>query len=197
MIFEKYTDSIANARAEIRFLRWLAGGLAALALLLVMTTLRLIGSERVILLPPEVNRTMWVSGTQASKEYLEEMGFWYASLALNITPATSDYQNGLFLKFAAPSEYGRLQAEMGARAEFLRKNNVSTQFSVRSISVDEQNNRVALYGTLYTWTSDKKAGERNAVYMVGFKLINGRLYVSDFRETSDKNPFDNTAAGRT
>lgn len=197
MIFEKYTDRIANASAEIRFLRWLAGGLAALALLLVMTTLRLIGSERVVLLPPEVNRTMWVSGSQASKEYLEEMGFWYAGLALNITPATSEYQNSLFLKFAAPSEYGRLQAEMGARAEFLRKNNVSTQFAVRSISVDAPNNRVALHGTLYTWTSDKKAGERSAVYMVGFKLINGRLYVSDFRETSDQDPFGGAAAGRT
>ncbi|MGK0674598.1 MAG: TraE/TraK family type IV conjugative transfer system protein [Halothiobacillaceae bacterium] len=77
--------------------------------------LRLIGSERVVLLPPEINRTMWVSGSQASKEYLEEMGFWYAGLALNITPATSEYQNSLFLKFAAPSEYGRLQAEMGAQ----------------------------------------------------------------------------------
>ncbi|MGK0674781.1 MAG: hypothetical protein ABWU16_09020, partial [Halothiobacillaceae bacterium] len=54
MIFEKYTDRIANASAEIRFLRWLAGGLAVLALLLVMTTLlsRKCANMRTILFLP-------------------------------------------------------------------------------------------------------------------------------------------------
>ena len=101
------------------------------------------------------------------------MAYRYAGLALNITPNVSSYQNKLFLTYAVPSEYGRLHAEMGARAEFLRKNNTTTQFAVRSATANEKNRRVALSGTLYTWTSDKKAGERNAVFMVGFRLMNG------------------------
>lgn len=196
MLFKKYLAEKDNANREIRFLRWLVVWMGAIVLVQIVATVRLIGTEKTILVPPEIKRSFWVSGNDASKEYLEEMAYWYAGLALNITPAVSDYQNNLFLKYAAPSEYGRLQAEMGARAEFLKKNNTATQFAVRSVTTDEKNQRVALSGTLLTWTSDKKAGERNAVFMVGFKQMNGKLYVSDFKETSDQDLFGDRAGGK-
>lgn len=196
MLFKKYLSDTDNTSREIRFLRGLVFWMGAIVLVQVLMTVRLVGMEKTVLVPPEINRSFWVSGKAVSKEYLEEMAYWYAGLALDITPIASDYQNTLFLKYAAPSEYGRLQAEMGARAEFLKKNNTATQFSVRNITPDEKNHRVALSGTLFTWTSDKKAGERNATYMVGFKFMNGKLYVSDFKETSDQNPFGDPASSQ-
>jgi conjugal transfer pilus assembly protein TraE len=197
MLFKKYLSKLDNANLEIRFMRLLAVGLTVVVFIEAGAMLRLAGAEKTILVPPEINRSFWVSGSAVSKEYLEEMAYWYAGLALNITPAVSDYQNNLFLKYAAPSEYGRLQAEMGSRAEFLKKNNTATQFSVRNVTTDEKNLKVALSGTLVTWTSDKRAGERNATYLVGFKFMNGRLYVSDFKETSDQNPFGNPAGSQS
>lgn len=176
-------------------MRMLSVWMGAIILVQAVVMVRLIGSEKTVLVPPEIQRGFWVSGDAVSKEYLEEMAYWYAGLALNVTPIASDYQNNLFLKFAVPSEYGRLQAEMGARAEFLKKNNTATQFTVRNITTDDKNLRVALSGTLYTWTSDKKAGERNATYMLGFKFMNGKLYVSDFKETSDQRPFGEPSSG--
>lgn len=196
MIFKKYLSEKDNANHEIRFLRWLVVWMGAIVLVQILMTARLIGAEKTVFVPPEIKRSFWVSGSAVSKEYLEEMAYWYAGLALNITPVVSDYQNNLFLTYAAPSEYGRLQAEMGARAEFLKKNNTATQFAVRSVTTDEKSRRVALSGTLFTWTSDKKAGERNAVFMVGFKHMNGKLYVSDFKETSDQDLFGDAAAGK-
>jgi conjugal transfer pilus assembly protein TraE len=197
MLFKKYLSERDNANQEIRFMRLLVAGLTVVVLIEAGAMLRLAGAEKTVLVPPEINRSFWVSGNAVSKEYLEEMAYWYAGLALNITPAASDYQNSLFLKYAAPSEYGRLQAETGARAEFLKKNNTATQFSVRNITTNEKDLKVALSGTLVTWTSDKKAGERNATYLVGFKFMNGRLYVSDFKETSDQNPFGNPAGSQS
>lgn len=189
MIFKKYLSEKDNASHELRFMRWLVVWMGVIVLVQIMVTVRLIGSEKTVLVPPEIKRSFWVSESSVSKEYLEEMAYWYAGLALNITPIASDYQNNLFLKHAAPAEYGRLQAEMGARAEFMKKNNTATLFSVRNVTTDERNQRVALSGTLYTYVGDKKGGERSATYMVGFKYLNGRLYVSDFRETSDQEPF--------
>lgn len=197
MLFKKYLSERDNANQEIRFMRLLVAGLTVVVLIEAGAMLRLAGAEKTVLVPPEIKRSFWVSGNAVSKEYLEEMAYWYAGLALNITPAVSDYQNSLFLKYAAPSEYGRLQAEMGARAEFLKKNNTATQFSVRNVTTNEKDLKVALSGTLVTWTSDKKAGERNATYLVGFKFMNGRLYVSDFKETSDQNPFGNPAGSQS
>lgn len=197
MLFNKFLSERDNSRLEIRFMRLLTGGLILVVLVEAVAISRLAGSEKTVIVPPEINRTFWVSGHAVSKDYLEEMAYWYAGLALNISPTTSDYQNHLFLKYVAPAEYGRLQAEMGARAEFLKRNNTATQFTARSIVPDEKNMRAAITGTLVTWASDKKAGERSATYMVGFKYINGKLYVSDFKETSDQNPFGNPAPGQS
>ena len=190
MFFKTYISERANTAHEIRFMRILL----AVSLLAIfgqaVALFKAIGQEKTFLVPPEIRRSYWMSGSAVSKEYLEDMAYWYAGLALNITPAVAAYQHGLFLKHADPAEFGRLQSEMGARAEFLKKNNTATQFSVRSITPDEKALRVALSGVLFTWTADKKAGERQATYLVGFKHINGRLHVSDFKETSEQNPFD-------
>lgn len=178
-----------NDAREIRFWRMLVIWQGVITLGLVGAVFSMVGQEKTILVPPDINRSFWVGSATASSEYLEQMAYWYAGLALTITPQSADYQNDLFLKFAAPQSIGQLQADMGARADFLKKNNASTQFSVRNIKVDKDNLRVALSGTLDTWVSDKKAGERNVTYMIGFQFINGKLYVSKFKETNDQDPF--------
>ena len=189
MKFSKFTAERDNQRAEILFMRIAVAGLVLALLANAGASLSVAGSERTILVPPEVHQTFWVSGQKVSTEYLQEMAYWYAGLALNVTPHVADYQKNLFLKYAAPSEYGRLQAEFGARTEFIRKNNASTQFSPQSVMPDEAAMKVALTGVLLTWVGDKKASEKQTTYVVGFRYLNGRLHVSEFKETSDQDPF--------
>ena len=189
MKFSKFTSERDNQRAEILFMRIAVGGLVLALLANAGASLSVAGSERTILVPPEVHKTFWVSDQKVSTEYLQEMAYWYAGLALNVTPHVAEYQKNLFLKYAAPSEYGRLQAEFGARTEFIRKNNASTQFSPQSVMPDEAAMKVALTGVLLTWVGDKKASEKQTTYVVGFRYLNGRLHVSEFKETSDQDPF--------
>ena len=136
MQFRIFTAERDNQRAEIIFMRLAVGGLALALLANAAALLSVAGSERTVLIPPEVHKTFWVSGRKVSADYLQEMAYWYAGLALNITPQVADYQKNLFLKYAAPAEYGRLQAEFGARSDFLRKHNASTQFSAQTVLPD-------------------------------------------------------------
>ena len=189
MKLDKFTSERDNHRAEILFMRIAVGGLVLALLANAGASLSVAGSERTILVPPEVHKTFWVSDQKVSAEYLEEMAYWYAGLVLNVTPHLADYQKNLFLKYAAPSDYGRLQAEYGARTEFIRKNNASTQFSPQSVMPDEAAMKVALTGVLLTWVGDKKASEKQTTSVVGFRYLNGRLHVSEFKETSDQDPF--------
>ncbi len=189
MKFSKFTAERDNQRTEILFMRIAVGGLVLALLANAAASFSVAGSERTILVPPEIHQSFWVSGQKVSPEYLQEMAYWYAGLALNVTPNVADYQKNLFLKYAAPSEFGRLQAEFGARTEFMRKNNAATQFSTQSVMLDETNMKVALSGVLLTWVGDKKASEKQTTYVVGFRYLNGRLHVSEFKETSDQDPF--------
>src|SRR5574340_1092032 len=165
MKFSKFTAERDNQRAEILFTRIAVGGLVLALLANAGASLSVAGSERTILVPPEVHKTFWVSGQKVSAEYLQEMAYWYAGLALNVTPHVAEHQKNLFLK------------------------NAATQFSPQSVIPDEAAMKVALVGVLLTWVGDKKASEKQTTYVVGFQYLNGRLHVSEFKETSDQDPF--------
>lgn len=192
MLFNKYTNEQDNSARERGFLRIAVGGLVAVCVLQAAANISLSGDARTVITPPNIRQGFWVTNKVVSKEYLEEMAYWYAGLALNVTPAGITYQNELFLKYAAPSEFGRLQQEMIARSEFLKKNQISSQFAVENISVDEKKMRVALIGKFNTWVAEKRAEIRNTTFMIGFQYINGKLYISDFRETNHKDVFGDT-----
>lgn len=192
MFFKKYINEKDNAAQEISFLRIAATGLILANIVQAAANIFISGDARTVITPPSIKQGFWVTNKSVSREYLEEMAYWYAGLALNVTPAGIAYQNELFLKYAAPSEYGRLQQEMLSRSEFIKKNQTSSQFAVEDISVDEKRMRVALAGKLTTWVAEKRAGMRNTTFMIGFHYINGKLYISDFRETSRKDAFGDT-----
>ena len=189
MFFDKYVAKTDNANREVIFMRVLVAWLGAIVLIQTVVTYSLIGTEKIILVPPEINRSFWVNSNSASSEYLEDMAYWYLGLALNISPSSASYQNERFLKYAAPASSGQLQADMGARADYLKKNSTATQFAVRTVKTDTDNLCVSFAGTLATWVSDKKAGDRAANYVICFKFINGKLYVSNFKETTEQDPF--------
>ena len=189
MLRTNHIDENDILKSETKFLRMIAAGLVVLSLMLMFAVFKMIGAERIILTPPEINRKMWLDDKSVSIDYLEEMGFTYASWALNVTPHTADYQKNLFLKYSDPSQSGALQTDMGARMEFIKRNNASTMFSVTAVRPDQKNMRVAFDGMLITYVSDKKVAERPTVFLVTFRFVNGRVHVAGFKETSTQDPF--------
>lgn len=189
MLFKEFTDKLENASAEVNFYRLVIAAMLVLLIVLGMSLIKVMGTTKTIITPPEIKRSFWVSDISVSQEYLEEMGYWYAGLALNVTPQGAEYQNKLFLQYADPETSGVLKAEAEARAEFLRKNAASTVFAPRTLTVDMPNTRVAITGTLTTYVADRRAGERNVTYMVRFNNRGGVRYLYGFAETSEQDPF--------
>lgn len=197
MNFRKYVSELANASDEVRFYRLVIAGLIILLILISFGWGKSIGRDRTIVVPPEVKKSFWVDSEGVSEEYLEEMAYWYVGQALNVSLHTADYQHQMFLKFVAPSEAARLTSELKGKADYLKKNNLASMFSVRAINPDRKKMRVALTGVVTSWMGDKKLPDRNATYMVGFQYLNGKLYVSDFKETSEQAPFDVSTSPRS
>ena len=161
-----------------------------------MVLQKTLGMEKTVIVPPVIEKSFWVSGNEVSRNYLEQMAYWYAGLALNITPSTGEYQKQLFLHYATPSDIGRLAADMALRLDFLSKNNTSTLFTAQTLNTDEKLMKVAIVGELDTFVGDKRISARRTVFVVGFKYLNGRLYVSEFKETSEQDMFGTGTAGK-
>lgn len=175
--------------SEISFLRMTVGGLLAIAVIEGMLLMKSMGAERVVITPPKIEKSFWVTPEGASKSYLEQMTYWYAGLALTTTKSTGEFQKKLFLEYASPEKRGKLEVEANERLSFLEKNNASTTFSVQSLQADENLMRVSVTGELDTYVQDKRISTRHVIYAMGFKIINGKFYVDEFKETNDKDIF--------
>ena len=194
MISKKYISTSSNKSSEITFLRLAVGVLLLIILVEGMVLQKTLGMEKTVIVPPQIEKSFWVSGTEVSKSYLEQMAYWYAGLALNVTPSTGEYQKQQFLHYATPADTGRLAAEMAVRLDFLNKNNTATLFTAQTLNTDEKLMKVAIVGQLDTFVGDKRASARRTAFVVGFKYLNGRLYVSEFKETNEQDMFGTGAA---
>lgn len=195
MFFNKYLSTNSNKASEISFLRMTVATLLVIIVVEGFVLLKTLGLEKIVIVPPTINKSFWLSGTEVSKDYLEQMAYWYAGLVLNATPATGEYQKQMFLRYATPSDVGRLTTEAATRLEYLAKNSASTLFTVEALTTNEGLMKVALTGGLSTFVGEKRIENRRTNFVIGFAFINGRLYVKEFKETNEKDIFG-TGAGK-
>ena len=129
MKFELMSGALDRSRRTISFQAVLLAGSIAANLVTALTAHRLIGSERVIVVPPAVHKSFWVENDKVSAEYLEQMAYFLIQLALNVTPQSVDYQSKLLLHYVAPASYGEIKTAMTIVGERLKRDSASTVFS--------------------------------------------------------------------
>ena len=162
--------------------------LSTLVLALLLASLA--GRERVVVVPPTVQKTFWVEAERASPEYLEQMAYFLAQLVLNVTPQSAEAQSRILLNYAAPSAYGELRTAMAANAERVKRDGSSTVFSPQDLIVDEARQRVGLRGLLTTFISDRRVSEVAKGYVIELQFAAGRIVLKTFRETSPNDPLE-------
>ena len=79
-----------------------AGGLS---LLLGFSVFWLVGKERVVIVPPIVNRDFWVGTDTVSDSYLEQMSEFFSGLLLNVNPNSFKTRAEHLLQHVAPNAY--------------------------------------------------------------------------------------------
>ena len=162
--------------------------LSTLVLALLLASLA--GRERVVVVPPTVQKTFWVEAERASPEYLEQMAYFLAQLVLNVTPQSAEAQSRILLNYAAPSAYGELRTAMAANAERVKRDGSSTVFSPQDLIVDEARQRVGLRGLLTTFISDRRVSEVAKGYVIELQFAAGRIVLKTFRESSPNDPLE-------
>jgi conjugal transfer pilus assembly protein TraE len=118
------------------------------------------------------------------------MALFVLQLAYNVTPASVDFQNAALLKYAAPEAHGALEKAGRLSAERVKRDQISTLFSPRSVLHDRANGlRVAIQGELTTFVTDKASPPRAMTVLVAFRYDGGRTVVTSLKETSQDDPF--------
>ena len=188
MRLELLRSDIAGARRAATFLAALLVVSLLTNVVLALLSVRLSGRERVVLVPPTINKTFWVDAERVSAEYLQQMAYFLLQLTLDVTPQSVDHQASVLLQYAAPASFGELRAAMAATADRLKRDGASTLFSTRDLVVDEATQRVGVRDQLTTFVSDRRVSEVSKAYAIELQYAGGRVFLKAFRETNPNDP---------
>lgn len=161
---------------------------AALALmgtcLLVSLVLmfNMVGRDRIVVTPPSIDKTFWVSKERVSSSYLEQMGSFIAYLTLDVSPQSIDWKKTMLLQYVSPDIYGALQTRQELEADRLRRLNATTQFSIAQLLPNEEAMNVTLKGRLATFINGTRTSDVDKEYVAEFEFKGNRVQIRNFRE---------------
>jgi len=152
--------------------------------------------ERVVMLPPQIDKSFWVDRDDVAPELLQEMGLFLVQLAYNVSPSSVDYQSKALLRYASPEAYGALSNAASVTAARMKADSSSTVFLPRAYLQDKTPGAkaVAFIGDLQTYVTNNLVATRGVAIVVRFKYRNGRLYVDEMKEAKQDDPFETKPA---
>lgn len=109
---------------------------------------RLFSKEKIVILPPDIQKEVWVRGTDVSESYIEEWAYYLAALLLSASSSTIDYQTDLVLRHVSPEVYAQLKRQLKQDAAHLKKNNAATVFQPKEIVIDKKAMTAKVTGSL-------------------------------------------------
>ena len=160
----------------------LAVGSLMVNVMLGLIILVIAGNQRVILVPPSINKTFWVSKNKVSAEYLSEMGFFIADLRLTVSPGNAKIQREMLLRYVDPALYASLKTELLSEENHLQKEHLTTVFYPVDILVDEKKSLVKITGDLQSSIGEVALPTKRLSYVIHFSYHQGRLLVKSFEE---------------
>src|SRR3984957_5845880 len=114
---------------------------AALSLLLAITLILLsallfLKRERILVVPPVIEKEFWVDGKNISPTYLAQFGYFLGQLLLSKSSYSAASQRHLILRHADPAFVGILKHKLIEEEETLEKQNASYTFFPVSIQTN-------------------------------------------------------------
>lgn len=160
----------------------LAIGAIAICILQLMVMFFMVGREKIIFIPPTIDKSFWVSSEHVSPEYLSEMTLFFANLRFNITATNADMQRESLLKYTDPAYYNTLKMNLVQEADRITEEHVSMAFFPVNVKVDTKHFKAIIEGDLKSYVGDTALPTNRIRYLLTYRYDEGRLLVKSFEE---------------
>ncbi len=160
----------------------LAFGSILLCLIQSAVMFFLIGREKIILIPPSIEKSFWVSSKTVSPEYLAEMTAFFANLRFNMTPDNVSIQRETILRYTDPVYYDSLKSQLVQEADKISDQHITMAFFPVNVKVSSKNLKAIIDGDLKTFVGDTVLPTKRVSYQVSYRYDSGRLLVKSFEE---------------
>lgn len=164
----------------------LACGSIILNIILSSVIYYVIGFEKIVLVPPTINRSFWVSQKTVSPTYLASMSLFLSELRFNLTPNNASTQRQMFLEYVDSAQYEKLKAKMIEEEGHLKKEHIAMSFYATDVPrVDSENLIAKVPGDLQYIVGDSLQPIQHVVYQISYRLSGGKLMIRGIEEVKD------------
>lgn len=156
--------------------------LACTLMVMVVALYKTIGSERIVVVPPNVSTAFWCQADRCGNAYLEQMGGYVAWLILDVAPSSIEWKKSALLGLVSPDIVGTLKERQELEGERLKRLNASTYFLPQQLAPDEEKQTLRITGLLHTQINGNATPPVARTYEVAFNHQGGRIHLSRFME---------------
>lgn len=151
-------------------------------LVLITSLVFMFRAERVILVPPEIERPMWITGHNVSPAYLDSMSLYLTTLLLNVTPSNASLQHERFLKWVDGRVYSPIKTKLAIEAERLTHDHMTIHFDLSSVKSDAEHLVSRIEGDLEYKIGLEALPLKHVIYELTFSYQSGLLKLLSFEE---------------
>ena len=143
-------------------------------------------TERVILVPPEINKTFWVSNKGIDETYLTEMSLFWSNILLNSVRGAGDFRTKIILDYVDPSFHGDLTKRLIAQEKYMSENDITTSFYPKEVKADVRGKKVILTGVLKNFISGDEMKKEIVSYELSFVNKGFRYLLNGFETLGEE-----------
>jgi len=177
-----FLQKSSNLFTENRLLKFVIVVLCVTVVVNSFLVNRAIKYQRVVLIPPKLTGSIEFVEGKPSDQYIRDLGRRIVNLAVTYSPATARSQFDELLAMYAPESYPSASKAWYALAGRVEDSQVSNVFYLRSLIIDNANNRLEIIGKRNQFAEDRLIDAAPKTYEARYRLEDGRFYLLSFME---------------
>ncbi|WP_068470643.1 type IV conjugative transfer system protein TraE [Candidatus Protochlamydia phocaeensis] len=145
-------------------------------------------SDRIVIVPPVIEKEFWVDSNGVSPTYLEQMGCFLGQQLLTKSAYSAPMQRAILLRHADASYIGILKQKLLEEEELLKKQSTSYVFYPIETKVNPKTLEVILNGERQVYIAGKQISTDKEAYILQFNFSGSKLLlkrVAFFDRSSD------------
>ena len=186
MYIKKFVNYIDNLKAENRLLKFVIVVIGAGCVVSSMVSLKAVRYQKVIILPPAVDKRIVIQGSSVNTEYIELFSKYAMGLLLNYTPQIYDDQITDLLKLTSPRYYPALNRKMIEMKENVKRLTITSVFYPQILRINQENQEIKILGLRIQTAQGQEIERAEKIYILKYEMINGRFYVDGIEEIEKK-----------
>ena len=127
------------------------------------------------LTPPVISQAFTVSDGEVDAPYLEMMAEYFTLLKLNVTPGSVERQYKQLGHYISETTWHDMQPLLSDDAAIMKRQNISSQFTVEKTQVALDKGLVKLTGTLNKYVGKRALPPETVSYVVAMSYEDGQL----------------------